>query len=322
MIESSLKQLWQPLMAPLVDYLNQNNFQQATLIPTGLLNFFPLHAAYTEDPSILTGRRYALDDICFNYVPSAYSLKVACAIAQKTQADSILAIDNPQQDLPNSNYEVTVAISSFSRHQVLRHEEASISNVLSSLPNYDVLHLCCHGTANLKNPLSSGLLMSDGLLTLRNVLDSQLSGIRLAILSADETGLSGISLPDEAVSFPSGLLQSGVAGVVAPLWSVSDFSTMMLFTRFYILWRGENLEIAKALRQAQKWIRDTTNGEKAIFFKRFLPESVTDKDSELIRGALPADVADYLYKSLILSNPDAEDFAHPFHWAAFSYTGV
>jgi CHAT domain-containing protein len=304
-------QIWHTLMAPLINYLKQNSFQRATLIPTGILIFFPLHAAWTEDPNALTGQRYALDEICFTYIPNARALKAAQAIAQRTKADSILAIDNPLQDLPNSSREVITAIATFPQHKVLKHEQATISAVLAALPNYNVLHLCCHGTANLQTPLASGLLMSDGLITLRDILAFQFKGIRLAILSADETGLPGIDLPDEVISLTTGLLQAGVAGVIAPFWSVSDFSTMMLFTRFYDLWRNESLEIDQALRQAQQWVRDTTNREKIAYFR-----------ASLTGGNLPANVADYLYKFLILSRPEARDFAHPFHWAAFSYTGV
>jgi CHAT domain-containing protein len=156
--------------------------------------------------------------------------------------------------------------------------------------------------------------MSDGLLTLRDILDLKLDGIRLAILSACETGLTGTKLADEAISLPTGLLQAGVAGVAASLWSVSDLSTMMLLTRFYDLWRIEDLEIDQALRQAQQWVRDTTNGEKVAYFKAAIPELAGVK--------LPSSIASFLYQSVRLSNPKARDFAHPFHWAAFQYLGV
>ncbi|MDJ0798866.1 MAG: tetratricopeptide repeat protein [Calothrix sp. MO_167.B12] len=316
-IEQGTRQLWQPLMAPLINYLQQHNFQQATLIPTEFLSSLPLHTAWTEAPNSVTGRHYAFDDIHFTYAPNARSLVQAQDIAQRTRADSILAIDNPRKDLPNSTREVTAAIATFPEEQkqkVLQHEQAAIEAVLAALPHYNVLHFSCHGTANLQDPLTSGLLMSDGLLTLRDLLNLNLDGIRLAVLSACETGLSGIELADEAISLPTGLLQAGVAGVVASLWSVSDLSTMMLLTRFYDLWRVEGLEIDQALRQAQQWVRDSTNGEKVDYFKASLPEFANVK--------MPGEVANVLYQSFALSNPNARDFAHPFHWAAFQYVGV
>jgi CHAT domain-containing protein len=314
-IEQGTRQLWQPLMLPLINHLQQHNFQQATLIPTGFLSLLPLHAAWVEDSTAPTGRRYALDTVHFTYAPNARSLSTAQEIAQRTLADSILAIDNPRNDLPNSTREVTAAIATFEQHKVLQHEQAAIAAVVDALPNYNVLHFSCHGIANLQEPLTSGLAMSDGLLTLRELLDLKLDGIRLAILSACETGLAGIELADESISLPTGLLQAGVAGVAASLWSVSDLSTMMLLTRFYDLWRVEGLEIGQALRQAQQWVRDTTNGEKVTYFKASLPEFAQVK--------MPADTASFLYKSVVLLlNSNARDFAHPFHWAAFQYVGV
>jgi CHAT domain-containing protein len=316
-IDQVTRQLWELLMAPLIDHLKQHSFQQATLIPTGYLSLLPLHAAWTEDTTTATGRRYAFDEIHFTYAPNAQSINAAAAIAQRTGANSILAIDNPLKDLPNSSREVTAAIDSFPQHQVLKHEQATIESVLAALPHCNILHLSCHGTANLRDPLNSGLVMSNGLLTLRALLDlklSEQSGIRLAILSACETGLAGIDLADEAVSLPTGLLQAGVAGVVASLWSVSDLSTMMLLVRFYDYWRNDGLEPAPALRQAQQWIRDTTNGEKTAYFKDFMPTEIITR--------MPVSTADYLYKSTILSRPNDRDFTHPFHWAAFSYVGI
>ena len=144
--------------------------------------------------------------------------------------------------------------------------------------------------------------MSDGLLTLKDIFALNLAesgGLRLAILSACETGIQGLENADEAISLPIGLLQSGVAGVIASLWSVADLSTIMLLTRFYDLWRKDNLEPAFALHQAQKWVRDTTSQQKAKYFQ------ATNSD---------------LYQTLVLLPPD--HFAHPFYWAAFSYVGV
>jgi CHAT domain-containing protein len=74
---------------------------------------------------------------------------------------------------------------------------------------------------------------------------------------------------------------------------------MILLTRFYDLWRKEGLEPAVALRQAQHWVRDTTSQQKAKYFQATNPD---------------------IFQSLILLPSD--HFAHPFHWAAFSYVGV
>ena len=117
-------------------------------------------------------------------------------------------------------------------------------------------------------------------------------GLRLAILSACETGMIGTKNADEVISLPTGLLQAGVAAVIASLWGVSDLSTMLLLRKFYELWRTNNQEPSVALRQAQRWLRDRTEAEIAPLLDRRT------------------------------RNPAHRPFSHPYHWAAFSYTGV
>ncbi len=155
--------------------------------------------------------------------------------------------------------------------------------------------------------------MSDGLLTLRDLLDLRLSnqgGIRLAILSACETGLSRIELADEVIGLPTGLLQAGVAGVVASLWSVSDLSTILLLVRFYDFWREDGTYPSKALPQAQVWVRDTTNRQKYDYLKSKLSSSLSSQaDSGITEGFLNEFMLNHVY----LSGWEARDVAHPFH---------
>jgi CHAT domain-containing protein len=296
-IDTTTRQLWDCLMGPIVQHLKTLGYDRATLIPTGYLSLLPLHAAWTEDPTRPTGRSYALDDIHFTYAPNARSLTAAREIVDRPFTQSILAIDNPRNNLPNSQREIDCAIDTFIDRTVLRHDAATIEAVKAGLVAASIVHFSCHGTANFDTPLNSGLLMSNGLLTLKDLLARNLSdsgGIRLAILSACETGLPGLDNIDEVVSLPVGLMQAGVAGVIASLWSVSDLSSMMLLTRFYDLWRKGGREPAIALHQAQQWMHSTTDGEKA----------------------------DYCGLVITKSQRDQRTYAHPFHWAAFSYLGL
>ncbi len=80
---------------------------------------------------------------------------------------------------------------------------------------------------------------------------------------------------------------------------------------------GVPIASREALRQAQIWVRDAANGQKAEYFSGFLPE-FGKPDSQ----RLPVHLADMLYKASLSARPDENDFEHPFYWAAFTFTGV
>ncbi len=320
-IDETTRWLWDVAMGSIVEEVAVGDASHTTLIPAGLLGLLPLHAAWTEDPDQPTGRRYALDEINFAYTPNARALDVARERAAGRDAEGLLAIDEPQpvsaSPLPSSSWETAAACDHFPDEttHLLGGEAATKEAVLEALPDYPVLHLSCHGFANPAEPLESGLLMAhDELLSLRDVQALRLERARLAVLSACETRLPGTDLPDEVIALPTGLVQAGVPGVVGSLWSVLDLSTAMLMVRFYDLWRGDDLPPAEALRRAQIWLRDTTNAQKADYFGTELPE--------LNSTRMPEPLADALFKQAALRKPDERAFAHPFHWAAFAFTGV
>ena len=70
----------------------------------------------------------------------------------------------------------------------------------------------------------------------------------------------------------------------------------------------------EALRQAQIWLRDSSDGEKQEFFKKDLPEFSTNK--------MPGESADTFFKDVVFNDPGGRTFRHPYYWAAFTYTGV
>jgi CHAT domain-containing protein/tetratricopeptide (TPR) repeat protein len=313
--------LWSVGMDHVVTHLAQNGRRQAVLIPCGLLSLLPLHAAWEDDPARPGRRHYALDDFTFTYAPSARALLEARQVAEAMDTLAILAIDNPHRgdprlSLPTATYEVNTALACFDPkdRQRLQGRAASMQVVREALAQVSVLHFSTHGSAGWDHPLESALLLADGKLTLNDLLKLRLPGARLAVLSACETGIPGTDLPDEVVSLPSGLLQAGVAGVAASLWSVADISTAMLMARFYALWRKEGLPPPEALRQAQIWLRDTSNGQKKVYFKDELPE--------FAGYLMPEAQLDALFESWFGKDDDARSYAHPFFWAAFTYTGA
>jgi CHAT domain-containing protein len=155
--------------------------------------------------------------------------------------------------------------------------------------------------------LDSALIMAGNTpLTLRDILSLRLPGARLAVLSACETAILDPTIMDEAISLPTGLVQAGVACVIGSLWQVPSIATAALLGRFYQLWRGNGLEPAQALRQAQQWTRDSTNGQK----RAMLPQ--------IAELAPPHGLSGHALRFW----DEARAHTHPLHWAAFTCVGA
>ncbi|MCG5215493.1 CHAT domain-containing protein [Streptosporangium sp. KLBMP 9127] len=301
-LEDLTQWLWDAAMAPLLAEVYE--LSALTLVPCGLLGLLPLHAAWTPDTSAPTGRRYALDELLVTYTVNARACAAARILATHARTTGVLAVDDPRPvdagPLPYSRIEAKAALRWGGPSGTwLRHEQATRSAVLDALRESAVAHLSCHGEADLADPLESALLLADDRLTLRDVTD--LSGTRLAVLSACETGRIGGRLPDEVIGFPAALLASGVPAVVGSLWAVPSAATAEVMARFYTCCREGSASPSEALRRAQQAVRDSTVAEKRAFFEEHLP------DESVPTSYAPA---------------DSRPHARPYHWAAFTCYGV
>jgi CHAT domain-containing protein len=307
--------LWRSAVGPVLDALA--DAREAVFIAGGLLGLLPMHAAWAKDPSTPTGRRYALDQLTISYAPNARALQVARDLAETVSGRRLLAVVEPAPvDAPPLSFARWEA-RGFAAGAGLNAIElpgvrATPLRFRQHAPESEVLHLACHGWANLTDPLSSGLLMATGRrVTLGQLMEMRLR-VRLAVLSACETALPGTELPDEVIGLPTGLLQAGVAGVVASQWAVLDRATAMLMTEFARRWAGGKLPPGAALRQAQQWLRDTTNRQKRAHWLAALHKEPT----------LPADVVEEFVAALSFVEPDRRDHEDLAAWAAFAHLGA
>jgi CHAT domain-containing protein len=274
------------------------------------LGLLPLHAARVANPACPSGWRYAMDDICFRYAPSARALQEAQQQVEQLQTTSLLMVEDPQDTLDFSALAAQAAMDLFSDCTHLGKAQATWQAVREQIPLHEVLYFFCHGIAEFDHPLQSGLELADRRLTLADILDAHLERTRLAVLSACETGIpSDLRAVDEVTSLPTGLIQAGVPGVVGSLWSVSEVSTVLLMVLFFDLWRKKGCLPAEALRQAQILLREMNSGALTNFLKQEIPAD--------LKMMMPAAVAEKLYTYAALS-----DFSHPFFWSAFFYSGV
>jgi len=299
--------LWDAAVAPLLS--SREDLSRVVLIPMGALAVWPLHAAWTEDPTAAGGRRYLLDESCVSYTPNSRTLRQARRTAMLAPCEEILIIEDPRpadgERLEFVEIESEAVASFFSRVTFRRGAEATRAGVLAAIREGNrIVHFNCHGVAEPDDPFASGLPMADrARLTVKDLIDLPATESRLAVLSACETTLPGIALVDEGVSLSGVMLRLGFAGVVAPTQIVPVVSTVVLMARFYELWRESDTDPAEALRMAQRWVRDCTCDDletrfaNAPQFVQKIRDSVAEPD---------------------LSHP----FRHPHCWAPFSFVGA
>jgi CHAT domain-containing protein/anti-sigma28 factor (negative regulator of flagellin synthesis) len=316
-IDAAGKVLWERLMTLVTERLTALHVRRVLLMHQGGLGLLPLHAAWRESNG---RRRYFLDDYTVTLVPSAYARRVGQDRLDEAlrQGRTLFAVVNPTDDLPFTPAEGEQVACLFGENNatILSGAKATAAAVKEADAGY--LHFACHGFYYWQEPMQSGLILAQGEpFTLGQVIGHlNLESTRLVTLSACETGITDIrQSPDEYLGLPAGFLQAGAPAVVSTLWAVNDLSTMLLMERFYQLHLEEGKVIPEALCQAQIWLRDVTAGQLA---ERFAGE----EEALLASTRMSIEAASKFYVQFKTLNPEHRPFAHPYYWAAFTFSGV
>lgn len=301
--------LWQNMVGAALRLAKGSS--KLVLLPFGSLAVLPLQAAWTEEEG---NRRYALDSIPMVFAPTTEAYAQSLRLGDQN-VRRILAVADPQpvslRAIPETVWEVSIATTKFDQRRSFMSQNARREAILEALPWGNVVHLACHARYDFAEPLSSRLVLAfDEPLMLSDMLDTSFTDTRLVILSACETGLIDLAEPDEQLGFGAVLLAGGVSAVVGSLWSVADLGSLVLFSRFYDQWLSEGRLPHEALGEAQVWMRDTTNGEKADHFGPDRRTWMTPRDQS------------HLHDELRKLPPAERGHASPFYWAAYQYTGI
>jgi CHAT domain-containing protein len=195
------------------------------IIPHQELHFLPLHAIRVNN------------EFLFRKVPLAYS-------PSSTVLNFILNIKNngmyqkakvfgftPNPDEKNLFLGEAEKIANLLDAELFLDSKASKRALYKALAKPNYIHFSCHGIYDAVDPNRSSLQLSDGQLSVLDILNLKLD-TDLITLSACESGL-GVKAGDEVINFPGAFLLAGASSVLSTLWQVNPESSMHFMENFY-----------------------------------------------------------------------------------------
>jgi len=178
-----------------------------------------------------------------------------------------LVVGDPLDDLPYAEVEANGVAERFGTIPLLG-ANATKSAVLTRFPDATLIHLATHAFFDADNPLESGIVLADGVLTAREVLQHRLQA-DLLVLSACESGQVGSLGGEELAGLSQAFLQTGVRSLLVSLWQVNDPATAALMQAFYTA-RQAGADKALALRQAMTQIQQDARWTHPYYWGAFV----------------------------------------------------
>ena len=246
-IEETWQELAEYLIAPIIDDID--DCEMLYLIPHGLLHYLPLHALY------INGKRM-IERFPVAYASSLTAIKYAQRKGSE-KLDSCLSIGYTPHANEKELFEGEASLVAnlfktrfLSKSKPYLGRKVTRQLLTKKAVDKEVIHLSCHGYFDPQEALNSGLLLSDGMLTVKDIFSMNIKA-NLLVLSACETGLNEQKPGDELIGLTRAFLYSGTRSIMVSLWSVSAVSTLKLMESFYKKIKDEKMSKAEALQKAQ-----------------------------------------------------------------------
>lgn len=200
--------------------------------PTGPLALLPLHAAGHHDPADLPAGRNVLDKVISSYTPTLRALSQSQVRPVPDRPGRMLLITLPdtpgQPALPYVSEEQALLSSIFTDTQRtdLAGAAATRGAIMAGLAAHNWAHIACHGTQNLGDPSTGGLVpydwLTEGFVTVTDISAGGSANGDFIFLAACKTATTGTSNFDEIITLAAGLHYTGWRHVIATLWSIWD----------------------------------------------------------------------------------------------------
>lgn len=140
------------------------------------------------------------------------------------------------------------------RTEILLSSDATKSELINRLGNYNYLHFATHAFINEENPSMSGIALypgadDDGMAYVDDIYNMELNA-DLVVLGACDTGLGSVYRGEGMIGFTRAFIYAGAANLAVSMWRVNDQPTAQLMIYFYENIR-EGYSYSESLRLAK-----------------------------------------------------------------------
>ena len=296
------KQLYQWIIAPIEQQLEEQNIENVTFILDDGLRTLPIAALYNEKTN-----KYVIEDYSVGLMPSLSLTDLTPRPRRDNMSTKVLAMGAEtfvdQEPLPAVPIELSEITQNILTGNAFLNEDFTVDNLKKSLVSqeFNIVHLATHGEFQPGDRSNSFIYFSDQKLTLDQFSQLGLDNpkIDLLVLSACRTAFGD---PDSELGFAGLAIKTGARTALGSLWNVSDEGTLALMTMFYDKLKTTPMK-AESLRQAQLAL---------------LKGNVTIQNNELI---LDNNLKVKLSPTLAKFFKTNKDLRNPYYWSAFTLIG-
>ncbi|MFA5504762.1 MAG: CHAT domain-containing protein [Vulcanimicrobiota bacterium] len=248
------------LIEPALPLLGE--IEELVIVPHQSLHYLPFS-------TILIGEQPLIEQYHLTQAPSASAWLLGQRQERHTGPFTAVALggaspETPQTDeldrqglfasLPGTLEEVGALTAIFPNSRMLTEEQFTSVTLQEASARSGVLHVATHGVLDQEFPLFSGLVTSDGLVTVADILRWEKTP-DLVVLSACETALGKWGKGDDMVGLSRAFQAGGTRCLVVTLWPVSDESTTQWMTSFYEALKKKQT-VAEASAAATRALRE------------------------------------------------------------------
>ncbi len=219
--DQCLRSLFNMVVHPLEKLLAGS---EVIFVPCGQLSQVPF-------PALFDGEQYLTERYTVNSAPGA-SVWARLRERSSSSPKNALLVGFADESIPLVETEIDALKENLPSRKVLVGSAASFAAFSNAAPEFDLIHVACHGQFRGDNPMFSSLHLSDGWVTARDISSLKLRA-RVVTLSACETGLSQVYAGDETLGLVRGFLTAGAASLIVSLWTVNDAAAAPLMSDMY-----------------------------------------------------------------------------------------